>query len=156
MTDSDDKSYALPVAFYFMVEFSDSTGKWEIPFQEVSGIKSTIETEDVKEGGENRFVHKLPKPVKFSNLVLKSAVQKQDSPLVKWCVKILESDFSQPFVTKDINIMLLNKEGTAIMHWHFSNAYPVSWEIDTLNSTKNDVAIETIELCYSYSKREDA
>ena len=30
-----------------------------------------MEIETVVEGGENRFVHRLPKPVKHPNLVLK-------------------------------------------------------------------------------------
>ncbi len=138
-----------------MVKFNDASGTWEVPFQEVSGIKSSIDVEEVREGGENSLIHKLPKPVKHSNLVLKTAVQGQDSSLVKWCMNILESDSFWPIRTKDVNVMLLNKEGQAMMQWHFHNAYPVSWEIGALNSTKNEVALETIELCYSYSTRND-
>ncbi len=138
-----------------MVKFNDSSGTWEVPFQEVSGIKSNMDVEEVKEGGENRFIHKLPKQVKHSNLVLKTALQGQEEPLVKWCTDILESDSFWPITTKDINVMLLNKDGQAMMQWYFYNAYPVSWEIGTLNSTKNEVAIETVELCYSYSTRND-
>ncbi len=121
----------------------------------MSGIKTSIEIEEVREGGENRFAHKLPKPVKFNNLVLKTAVQKHDSQLIKWCLDTFESDFSNPFITKDVHVMLLNEEGDAMMHWYFENAYPVRWEIDSFNSTKNEVAIETIELCYSTLKRQD-
>ena len=31
-------------------------------FMEVSGLEVSIETEDVSEGGQNSFVHKLPGP----------------------------------------------------------------------------------------------
>jgi phage tail-like protein len=50
--------------------------------------------------------------------------------------------------------MLLNERSIPVATWSFSNAYPVHWEIESLNSMKNEVAIEKIELSYSYSIRE--
>ena len=139
-----------------MVKFKDGSGIWEVPFQEVSGIKTRMDVEEIREGGENRFVYKLPKQIKPDNLVLKTAVQTQESPLVKWCKKTLESDFSNPIKPMDVHVMLLNHEGQALMHWHVHNAYPVSWEIGAFQSTKNEVAIETLELAYTHSTREDS
>jgi len=152
---SNTFEYELPVAFYFMVKFDGGSDTWEVPFQEVSGIKTRMDVEEIKEGGENRFVHKLPKQLKPDNLVLKTAVQTQDSPLVNWCKKTLESDFSNPIRPMDVHVMLLNHEGQARMKWLLFNAYPLSWEISALNATKNEVAIETIELCYAYIERDD-
>ena len=40
-------------------------------FQDVSGLSFEIETETFVEGGENRFEYKLPKRIKYPNLVLK-------------------------------------------------------------------------------------
>src|SRR5262245_63284118 len=40
-------------------------------FSECSGLELEIETEDYAEGGENRFVHKLPGRRKQTNIVLK-------------------------------------------------------------------------------------
>ncbi len=153
---SKDPVYGLPVSFYFMVRFKGASDekKWEVPFQEVSGIKTSIDVEGVREGGENRFIHKLPKNAKQGNLVLKAAVQPKDSPFLMWCKKILESDFSTPLELKDVYVMLLNDEGQALMHWHIRNAYPVSWEIGAFNSTKNEVAVETVELAYTFLTRE--
>ncbi len=44
---------------------------FDAAFQEVGGLEAEIEVETVVEGGENRFVHRLPKPVKHPNLSLK-------------------------------------------------------------------------------------
>lgn len=153
---SKDSEYDLPVAFYFMVKFMNGSGIWEVPFQEVSGIKTRMDVEEIREGGENRFVYKLPKQIKPDNLVLKTAVQTQASPLVNWCKQTLESDFSNPIKPMDVHVMLLNHEGQALMHWHIHNAYPVSWEIGAFQSTKNEIAIETLELAYTHSTREDS
>lgn len=142
--------YPLP-AFYFTVLLEGSN--MDTSFQEVTGIGPEIETEDVVEGGENRFVHQLPKAVKHPKLVLKRGIAKMDSPLVGWCISILEGDLSAPIKTKELGVMLLNENGDPLRAWYFANAYPVHWEFDSFNSTKNEVAIETIELTYNYSNR---
>jgi len=147
---TNPKEYPPP-AFYFRV---DIAGVSDTSFQEVTGIGPEIETEDVIEGGENRFVHRLPKSIRHPKLVLKRGVARMNSQLVNWCRDVLEGDFNKPFVTKEINVKLLNEEGQSFLNWSFSNAFPVHWEVEAFNSTKNDVAIETVEFVYSYSKRE--
>ncbi len=121
-------------------------------FQEVSGIGPEIQTEDVIEGGVNTYVHQLPKSVKHPKLVLKRGIASNISGLVRWCKEVLE-EFSIPIKTKDIYVLLLNEEGIPIRAWSFFNAYPVRWEIESLESTKNNVAIEKIEISYNYSKK---
>lgn len=140
-----------PPAFYFKVRFKGSD--MDTSFQEVTGIGPEIETENVVEGGENRFVHQLPKAVKHPKLVLKRGIAEMNSPLVGWCISILEGDFSAPIEPKELEVMLLNENGDPLRAWYFANAYPVHWEFDSFNSTKNEVAIETIELSYNYSNR---
>ena len=61
----------LPVSFQFAVAFGRSARDPEAAFREVSGIGPEIEVEAVSEGGENRFVHQLPKGAKYPRLVLK-------------------------------------------------------------------------------------
>ena len=140
-----------PSAFYFQVGFRPSGESPDTSFQDVTGIGSEMDTEDVVEGGENRYVHRLPKSVKHPNLVLKRGISKLDSPLVKWCKSVLE-DFTTPIVPKEVQVLLLNESGV-IRAWSFTNAYPVNWEVEDFNSTKNEVAIEKIELSYNYSSR---
>jgi len=141
-------------AFHFKVVFALSSGITDMSFQEVSGIGPEIQSEDVTEGGENRFVHRLPKGVKHPRLVLKRGVASQLSPLVRWCRKVLEGDFSEPIVPTQVGVTLLDEKGIPVAVWSVTGAYPVKWEIEAFNSTKNDVAIEKIELNYSYSTRE--
>lgn len=140
-----------PSAFYFKVVFNGDTS--DSSFQEVSGITSEMKTEDVTEGGENRFVHKLPVGMSHGNLELKRGIAMLSSPLVTWCKAVLESDFTQPIVPKDINVYLLDGEGNYIREWSFENAFPIKWEVEGFNSTKNEVAIEKISLSYTCVKR---
>jgi len=55
-----------PVGFHFRVVFS-GIGDSDVDsrFQSVSGLSMELETETVKEGGENRYEHVLPVRSKF-------------------------------------------------------------------------------------------
>jgi phage tail-like protein len=152
MADSSASSdYPLP-AFHFSLVFTKYPGM-DTAFQEVSGIGSEIDIQEVVEGGENGFVHRLPKGVKHPLLVLKRGIAGITSILVQWCKAVLEGGFVKPIQPMDISVFLLDQNQIPVREWAFTNAYPVKWEIDSFNSTKNEVAIETIELSYNSSKR---
>jgi phage tail-like protein len=140
-----------PAAFFFKVQFRVKSGVLDddTSFMDVSGIGREMETEDVVEGGENRHIYRLPKQVKYQKLILKRGVASKNSMLITWCKAVLEGGFANQIVTRQIQVSLLNAEGKAIRSWDFDNAYPVKWSVDGFSSTKNDVAIETIELNYS-------
>ena len=144
-------AYPLP-AFYFKVVFAATMGNADTSFQEVSGISSEIETESIVEGG-NQFVRQLPKSIKHSNLVLKRGVAAMSSPLVVWCRAVMESNFMLPIVPASVSVYLMNENKIPVRAWVFAEAYPVKWNVDSFNSTKNEVAIETVELSYMYSTR---
>ena len=142
-----------PSAFYFKVSFGSPPSAEDTSFQEVSGIASRIETEDVQEGGENRYVHRLPTKVTHPKLVVKRGIAEINSPLVRWCLSFLEGDLSEPLEPKPITVLLLDEKGDRLRGWSFENAYPVSWEVEGFNSTRNEVAIEKIEFNYNNSTR---
>ncbi|WP_343732771.1 phage tail protein [Duganella sp.] len=141
-----------PAAFYFTVAISGSLMA-DMAFSEVSGISSEIELEPLSEGGENRFVHQLPKGVKHGNLELKRGIGSLLSPLVLWCKETLEGEFAAPIDLQTVIVMLRGGEGEVLRAWQFNDAYPVKWSVDAFSSTKNEVAIEQVSLAYSYSRR---
>lgn len=113
-----------------------------------------LDTEEVVEGGENRFVHKLPKAVKHGNLVLKRGIAPNSSALVQWCIKVFEQGVDITMTPMTITVELLNETGQPARSWSFVNAYPVSWQVEGFNATKNEVAIEKLEFSYQYVNRE--
>jgi phage tail-like protein len=141
-----------PVSFQFSVLINGKD--IDSSFQSVSGIESTITTEDIVEGGENRFVHRLPNGIKQHNLELKRGISSTQSELVKWCKAVMEQGLSQPIEPKNLIVHLLDEAQNPIRSWSFENAFPVNWKIDSFDATKNEVAIEIISLSYTYSKRE--
>jgi phage tail-like protein len=145
MLDSDYP----PSAFHFKVVFAAMAGMADTSFQDVSGIKATIETETYQELGENGRVYQLPKPPSHPNLVLKRGIASLTSPLVLWCKSVFEGNFSEPIMTMEMMVYLMNENKLPKRAWGFTDAFPVSWDVDGFNSTKNEVAIETIELRYN-------
>jgi phage tail-like protein len=142
-----------PCSFYFKVSCGGSSRSADTSFQEVGGIGPQIETEAVTEGGENRFVHNLPKAVKHPRLTLKRGIAGGNSDLVKWCQRVLEGGFVERIELRLLQVSLLDANGNPLRRWSFDSAYPVQWEIESFHSTKNEVALEKIEMCYAFSKR---
>jgi phage tail-like protein len=123
-------------------------------FQEISGLKTEWTTEEVAEGGVNRFVHRLPLRTKFGNLILKRGVLRGKSPLADWLNSSFAGDFAATLVDpRTIVVMLLDMWRRPIVAWTLFAAWPVSWDHSAMNSTGNDLMIETIELSCAWFKR---
>lgn len=137
-------NYYPPLGFHFKVEFANQIGEYE--FQSVSGLNVELETEQVAEGGENRFKHKLPVSTRYPNLVLKRGIR-VDSALTKWCREALEDFDIKP---TNITISLLNENHEPLMTWNVVHAYPIKWSVSEFNAEKSQLAIESIELAYNY------
>ena len=139
-----------PVGFHFKVTFTDFQGEEEGNFQEVSGISVSVQTEEIKEGGENQFIHRLPSPPKYNNLVLKRGMF-IGSTVTNWILDSLEAFH---FTPTTVNVMLLDEEASPLYQWTFFRAYPVKLEVTGLKAMKEgEIVIETLELAYSYFKK---
>lgn len=137
-------NYYPPLGFHFRVEFANIKGEFE--FQSVSGLNVELETEQIAEGGENRFKHRLPVRTKFTNIVLKRGM-KVNSDLMQWCRDAV-LDFN--IVPTDMTIILLNEEHEPLQTWNVVHVWPVKWEVTDLNAEESKIAVESIELAYNY------
>lgn len=142
-------SYYPPVGFYFKVNVIGISGINEGSFQEVSGLNVKIGVEEIKEGGENRFVHRLPTPPKFENLVLKRGML-VGSPLITWANNSFQKFEFKPTT---VNVNLMDASAALLASWKFVNAYPVSLKVSDLKAQENAIVIETLELCYDYFEK---
>ena len=138
-------NYYTPVGFHFRIEVMDlSPNDNDVRFTEVSGLSVEMVTEEIPEGGENRFVQKYPIRAKYPELVLKRGLLR-NSEVVNWIRKCIENLSIQP---KNIDISLLNEEHQPLMTWHVVNAYPTKWAVSDLNASNNAVVIESMQLFY--------
>lgn len=139
-----------PVSFYFQLSFSSISGSVDASFKEVSGITMEMGTEEITEGGNNSFKHKVPTTVKFPNLILKRGLIPKNSGLIDWCVNTIGGDLATTIETKTIIVSLLDESGSPLNSWSFVNAWPIKWSASDLHSMNNEILIETLEFSYSY------
>jgi phage tail-like protein len=138
--------YYPPWGFYYKVEFSISQDKSDVRFQTVSGLSVEYDVEEYKEGGENRFTHKLPVRTKYADLVLKRGML-TDSQVIEWCLNAFRD---REFKPADINVILMNEKSEPLRTWKVAQAIPKKWLVSDLNANENSVVIETLELIYRY------
>jgi phage tail-like protein len=151
-----DTNYYPPSKFYFSVNVIGSgtaaaaVTSIDASFQEITGIEAEFGVEEVAEGGENRYSHRLPKQAKYPPLVLKRGIVTQDSVLGEWVAATLGSTLSLPIIPQNLLVMLLDGKGDPMVAWGFANAWPLKWKTGSLNSQANEVLIESLEFSYSY------
>lgn len=168
---NEQKMFHPPVNFSFRLTFSDIDGvpkpanalrkdskDWseDIYFQSISGLSVQLQTETIKEGGENRFEHVVPTRAKTSDLVLKRGIYPAESYLTTWVQQAVQNFIFDP---KNIQIQLLGEgegegknKATPLLIWNIYHAWPKSWKIDELNAEQGKVLIETLELSYNSFK----
>jgi phage tail-like protein len=138
--------YYPPWGFYYRVEFNLTKNKNDVRFQTVSGLSVEYDVEEYKEGGENRFVHKLPVRTKYADLVLKRGML-TDSEVTKWLLAAFQD---REFKPADINVILMNEKSEPLRTWKVVRAVPKKWSVSDLNSNENSIVIETLEMVYRY------
>jgi phage tail-like protein len=147
----DESSYPLP-GFYFKVTMGDSSDLNDAAFQEVSGISVEMDTRSQGEGGQNNYAHNLPEPPKYEKLKLRRGVMLRNSAFRNWCQTCLINnyDFNQPLQLYDVAVTLLTPDGTPAVRWTFHDCYPVKWGVSDLNSQKNEILVESVDLVFTY------
>jgi len=139
-------NYYPPVGFHFKVEIAGLSGDNEMRFSEVTGLSLEIGTEEVIEGGENRFVQKYPARAKYPDLVLKRGLL-VGSAVHDWIRQCLSLHDIEP---RTIFVKLLNQEHQPLLTWQLANAYPTRWGAGDFNASNNTVVIESMQFYYQY------
>ncbi len=117
----------------------------DLRFQKVRGLKATVRTKTIAEGGQNLYVQKVPEGIEYENLVLERGMV-VGSPLnIEFNIAMSLFKFSP----SNVLVFLLNADKIPVAGWTFFNAYPVSWATSDLDAQQKAVVIDTLELAYS-------
>jgi phage tail-like protein len=130
------------VNFNFLVEIDGITAAG---FQEASGLDSSIEVIEYREGGNNITVRKYPGQVKYSNVTLKRGLT-DNTELYDWHKQWADGDPAAP--RKNGSIVLCDRQGQEQARWNFFNGWPSKWTGPGLNAEQNDIAIESLEIAH--------
>src|SRR5215468_9719237 len=132
-------AYYPPWGFYYRVEFGFSKNADDVRFQTVSGLSVEYDYVSYKEGGENRFTHKLPVRTKYADLVLKRGML-IGSTTINW---FRDAFSDRVFTPKAVSVILMNEKSEPLRTWNVVHAVPKKWSVSDFNSSENAVVVET-------------
>jgi phage tail-like protein len=124
------------------VTLDDQTdlGSWT----KCEGLTVEYEIQEVKEGGNNEYIHRFPGRTKYQNLKLTRPIDKDTQKVADW----LASVASDP-KRSTAEIAILDGGGGTVAKWRLQGIYPVRWSGPTLDTGTNTVALEVLELVHN-------
>ena len=136
----------------FVGKFRLTVGTLEIgAFTEVSGLSVQLDVEELAEGGQNAYTHKLLGRMKWPNIVFKRGLTDTDA-LFKWLL-----DHSGEGLAKrsnklgegdDGSISVVHQNGQPYRTWNLMGLRPVKWSGPRLAASSRDLAVEELEVCH--------
>lgn len=114
-------------------------------FTECTLPNMQIETEDLIEGGQNEYVHKLPIRAKPGPVTLRYGLMRGNY-LLDWYMEVLQGNFQNALRT--VTVTLHDPKLQPVSVWTFSRAYPIKWSGPTLKAGEQAVAIEVLEIAH--------
>lgn len=129
-------------AFNFLVELE---GIAQASFRECSGLETTTEVVETREGGDNTTVHKLPGKTTYSDLTLKWGMTDSDE-LWTWRLQVIQG--RSPFRRNGSVVVFDLSNAREVARWNFVAAWPTKWEGPAFNASGNEVAVETLVLAH--------
>jgi phage tail-like protein len=127
--------------FNFMVELD---GIVQGSFTECSGLGSTTEVIENREGGDNVTVRKLPGKNSYTDITLKWGLT-DSTELWDWRQQIVDGNV----VRKNGSIVVFDLANSAeVARWNFVRAWPTKWEGTSFSAKGNDIAVDTLVLAH--------
>jgi phage tail-like protein len=127
-------------SYNFLVEID---GIIQAGFQECSGVDTSTDPIDYREGSDPNHVRKLTGLNKFTAITLKRGITDSDE-LWKWRLTVMQGAAQR----RNGSIVLLDDTGSERLRWNFFQAWPSKWTGPSFNATGNTVAVETLELTH--------
>lgn len=116
-----------PTANYFLFEVD---GVEIGVFREISGLSVDVAVEEIREGGQNGFVRKVPGRMKWPNLIFRRGLTQSDA-LFDWLGKSSGEGFAgnQNKLTRHTGaVTAMGSDGDRLRSWEFADVFPVRWK----------------------------
>ena len=125
--------------------FTADWGGNRIGFTEISGLDIEIEAVITRDGSSPvDSGRKIPGLRKFSNIILKRGIVKNDNDFFNWINTKTVGNIER----RNITIKLLNENHEPIFIWMVKNAFPVKYIGPVLISNDSEIALEVLELTH--------
>lgn len=132
--------YPLP-KFHFQVDW----GGTKIGFSEVSGLEVTHSKIEYRDGASPEYVKlQMPGLQELSTITFKRGSFAGDNEFYEWWNTAALNTVER----RDLTVSLLNEAHEPVIVWKVRNAWPTKVTSTDLNSSGNEVAIETLTLAH--------
>ena len=112
-------------------------------FKECSGLSAETEVILYRNGSEKTAFRKIPGLQTYSNIILKRGWT-GDISLWNWRLDVINGQVKR----SDGSIVMLDANRQEVTRFNFIRGWPVRWEGPSFDSTKNEIAIETLEIAH--------
>ena len=129
-------------SFKFSVEINNKA----VACTEVTLPPLQFDTEKIYDGGNNDYVHTLPKGVQTGTITLKRASD-QSGTLMQWYFELLGLKQLKQ-ADKTITIVMYAVDGSEVMRLSFHHCTVQKWQGPALNASQSTVAVDEIQVNY--------
>jgi len=127
--------------FNFLVEID---GISQAGFSECTGLSSTTEVIEYREGGNNTTVLKFQGKTTYGDITLKWGIT-DNLELWQWRQDIING---QVTLRTGAVVLFSLDQSREVARWNFVNAWPTKCELPAFSAKGNDIAIETLVLAH--------
>ncbi len=119
-------------------------------FREVTGLAVTVGVQEIREGGQNGFVHKMPGRMTWPNLVFRRGVTESDA-LFTWLGKSSGEGYagnSNKLTRSTGAVTAIDAIGGRLRSWEFDDVFPVRWQGPDFEASTNATLEEELEVAH--------
>ena len=119
-------------------------------FREVTGLSVTVGVHEIREGGQNGYVHKMPSRMTWPNLIFRRGVTESDA-LFAWLGKSSGEGYAgsgNKLSRSTGAVTALDAIGTRLRSWEFDDVFAVRWRGPDFEASSNDVLEEELEVAH--------
>ena len=118
-------------------------------FTKIEGIAAKYEIHQIKEGGQNTFIHSLPGRVSYTNIKLTRPVDGMSTRLAAWFSAFqIELQTNGSLTTTGATVVALNGDEEPVAQWSLGGVFPVAYTGPSFQAGSANVLTETVELAH--------
>ena len=120
-------------------------------FREVKGLQMTVPFEEIKEGGQNGYVHRVPGRISWENITFTGGLTQSDA-LFDWVAKTSGEGFAanQNQVTRCTGaITAISHVGDRLRSWELQDVVPIQWRGPEFGIDQRSVLEETLTIAHN-------
>jgi phage tail-like protein len=137
---TEQTRYGMALRFKVTLDDHTDLGAWT----KCDGLTFEYDIQEMKEGGNNGYSHRVPGRIKLVNLKLTRPIDKDTQKTLDWLASVARDPQRS---TAEVEV--LDSGGETVMTWRLQGVFPVKWSGPTLDTGQNQVALEVLELIHN-------